>query len=118
MAGEAPGKKTENTRSARVEIDKVRTIVARVVWAVFLLCALVLAVAALCIALDANEDNGLVEFVLSFADRVDLGVFDLDNPIKEFGGENGDTKTALFNYGIGAVLYLIVGRIVEKLIRA
>ena len=92
-------------------------VAARVLWALFVACSSVLAVAALLIALDAEVDNPLVELVLDLADGVDLGIFDLDNPIKRFGGDNGETTTALFNYGIGAVVYLVLGRIVDRLVR-
>ena len=70
----------------------------------------------LALRLEANDDNSLVSFVYDIADVVDLGFFDLDNPIKAFDEDNAAKKTALFNYGIGAILYLIVGRVVEKLI--
>lgn len=92
-------------------------VAARVLWLLFVACASVLAVAALLIAVEAEADNPLVELVLNLADGVDLGVFDLDNPIKRFGGENGETTTALFNYGIGAVVYLVLGRLVDRLVR-
>lgn len=110
--------------SPGVDVARIRTVVARVVWAVFVLFALVLALAALLIALKANEENAFVEFIGGvpsgggLAGSIDLGIFDLDNPIKAFDGENAATKTALFNYGIGAVVYLIVGRILERIIRA
>jgi hypothetical protein len=84
------------------------------------LFAAVLAVGALAIALGANQNNSLVEFVLNFADGVDLGVFDLDDPIRKSQADNPENRekiTALINYGLGAVAYLIVGRILEKLIR-
>lgn len=110
--------KTERVHTDRsASLNKARTTVARVVWLAFLVFALVLAGAALLIALGANQDNNLVEFVLSFADGLDLGIFNLENPIKDFDGDNAETKTALLNYGLGAVLYLVVGRIAERLIR-
>ncbi|WP_134741787.1 hypothetical protein [Nocardioides sp. 503] len=96
---------------------RMRVTAARLLWALFVLAASVLAAAALLIALDAERSNPLVELVLDLADAVDLGVFDLDNPIKRFTGENGETTTALFNYGIGAVVYLVVGRVVDRLVR-
>ena len=37
--------------------------------------------------------------------------------IKEFTGENAETKNALFNWGLGAVVWLVVGRILERVIR-
>ena len=104
-------------KGSKFDAKHVRVQVARVVGLVFLVLALVLALAALCIALEANADNAFVKFVLDFADAVDLGVFDLANPIKEFGGANGPTKEALLNSGLGAVVYLIVGRILDRVIR-
>jgi hypothetical protein len=99
------------------QTDRVRTIAARAVWGVFLVFGLILAAAALLIALEANEDNSLVDFVLGFANAIDLGVFDLDNPIRQFEGDNPEIKEALLSYGLGAVTYLIVGRILERLIQ-
>ena len=104
-------------KGSKLDGKHLRVQLARVIGLVFLVLALVLALAALCIALEANPDNSFVKFILDFADAVDLGVFDLANPIKEFGGANGPTKEALLNYGLGAVVYLIVGRILERVVR-
>ena len=95
----------------------VRTRVAQLVWLVFVVCALLLAVGALLVALDANEKNELVDVVLRGADAVDLGVFSRDNGIKEFRGGNAEVKNALFNWGLGAIAYLVVGRILDRIIR-
>lgn len=94
-----------------------RTRVSQLLWTAFVLLALVLAVAALLVAIDANEDNGLVDFVLRAADVVDLGVFSRENGVREFTGDNAETKNALFNWGLGAVVYLLLGRLVERLVR-
>ena len=99
------------------QTDKIRTIAARVVWGIFLVFGLIMASAALLIALEANHDNSLVSFVLDFAKAIDLGVFDLDNPIRTFTGENEEIKEALLSYGLGAVFYLIVGRVLERVIQ-
>ena len=98
-------------------LNRVRTRVAQLVWLAFVVCALFLAVGALLVALDANKDNPLVDFVLRGADAVDLGIFSTDNGIKEFRGQNAETKNALFNWGLGAVAYLVVGRILDRLVR-
>ena len=92
--------------SVRRHHAKIRVRIAQVVWLVFVVCALFLAVGALLIALDANQDNPLVEFVLDGANAVDLGIFSRTNGIKEFTGDNAEVKNALFNWGIGAVAYL------------
>jgi hypothetical protein len=95
----------------------LRARLAQLVWLVAVVCALFLAVGALCIALDANRDNALVKFVLDVADAVDLGVFSRDNGIFKFDGSDAATKNALANWGLGAIAYLVVGRILERIIR-
>ncbi|KAB2813312.1 hypothetical protein F9L07_00985 [Pimelobacter simplex] len=101
-------------------VARVRDIVARGIWIVCMVLALVLAIAAFTYALEANSDNGLVKLARQLADVFDLGFFDLDNPVKAFddaNDPNGAVKTALFNYGLGAVVYLVLGRILERIIR-
>jgi hypothetical protein len=95
----------------------LRVRLAQLVWLVAVVCAMFLAVGALCIALDANRDNALVAFVLDIADAVDLGVFSRHNGIFKFEGSDAGTKNALANWGLAAVAYLVVGRILERLIR-
>ena len=107
------GKSTQRA----LTVARWRDIAARVLWVVCVAVALVLAIAAFSFALEANEDNGLVQLVRDLANAFDLGFFDLDNPVKAFEDPNGEVKTALFNYGIAAVVYLVVGRAVERLIR-
>ena len=96
---------------------RVRDSAARVVWIICVTLALILAAAAFTFALEANEENGLVQLVRDLANAFDLGFFDLDNPVKAFDDPNGAVKTALFNYGIASVVYLVAGRILERLIR-
>lgn len=105
--------------SARAPRDLAawRTRAGHLLWLVFVLLAMVLAIGALLVAIDANQDNGLVSFVLSAADAVDLGVFSRENGVREFTGDNAETKNALFNWGLGAVVYLLLGRLVERLVR-
>ena len=67
-------------------VTRVRMVLSQVIWLLFLVAALFLAVGALLITLDANHDNDLVKFVLEGADRVDLGIFSRDNGIKQFSG--------------------------------
>lgn len=113
--------KTDKSTSSDTTTKKPRTPVrvrlAQAVWAIFVVCALFLAIGALLIALDANEKNSLVDFVLRGADAVDLDIFSRKNGIKDFGGSNAEVKNALFNWGLGAVAYLIVGRILDRVIR-
>jgi len=98
-------------------VAKARSRVAQIVWLLFVVAALFLAVGALCVALGANKGNGAVKFILDGAKFFDLGIFSRSNGIKTFGGDNAAIKNALFNWGIAAVLYLVIGRIVERIIR-
>ncbi|MEJ7795318.1 MAG: hypothetical protein WKF50_07185 [Nocardioides sp.] len=110
--------KTGSGDTAKKALTSVRLRIAQLVWLVFVVCALFLAIGALLIALDANQKNSLVKFVLDGASAIDLGIFSRKNGIKDFSGSNADVKNALFNWGIGAVVYLIVGRILDRVIRA
>lgn len=110
-------KKKVGPSSATRLVAQIRTYVGRLVWVVCVLAALVLAVGALLIALGANQDNGLVKAVLDLADVADLDVFSRSNGIKEFGPPDAATKNALFNWGIGALVWLVVGRIVAGIVR-
>lgn len=104
-------------RGTRSSVDAVRARVAQVVWLVCVLCALVLALGALLVALKANTDNELVVFIKDAADAVDLGVFDRNDGILKFEGANAATKNALVNWGLGAVVWLVIGRILDRIIR-
>lgn len=98
-------------------VRTTRSVVGQLVWLVCLVAAIVLAVGALLVVLKANTDNSLVKAVLNLADRADVGVFDRNNGIKQFHGSNPAVKNALFNWGIGAVAWLVVGRVLERIIR-
>lgn len=97
--------------------NRLRTLAARVIWAVAVVLALVLALGALLIALDANRSNELVSFVLDSAAAVDLGVFSRTDGIKQFDGSNADLKNALFNWGLGALAWLVIGRVLDRVVR-
>ena len=97
--------------------DAVRSKIASLVWLVAVVCALFLAVGALLIALGANQDNAIVKFVLDVADVLDLNVFGRHTGIFTFDGKDAATKGALVNWGIAAVAYLVVGKILDRIIR-
>ena len=108
-------------RSAQVKaaVDLVRTRIAQVVWILCVLAALVLAVGALCIALKANGDNSLVKFCIDTADKLDLGVFSRTDGVAHWKGHSHTalTKNACVNWGLAAVVWLIVGKIIERIVR-
>lgn len=100
-----------------LSVGELRRRAAQLVWLICVVFALFLALGALTFALNTNPDNGLVDFVRDWANRVDLGVFNPVNGIKEFTGENADVKNALFNWGLGSVFWLVLGRILDRVLR-
>ncbi|HEX5861274.1 MAG TPA: hypothetical protein VFY58_05500 [Nocardioides sp.] len=114
--------KTEDGRTVRggsTTVAQVRSRVAQVVWLLFVVAAVFLAVGALCIALGFEKDNPLVAFILDGANFFDLNIFSRQKGegIKSFGGANADVKNALLNWGLAAIAYLIVGRIAVRIIQ-
>ena len=104
---------------AKAGADFVRLRVAQFVWLVCVLAAIVLAVGALLIALgdSVEQKNDLVKFVLDTADRLDFGVLGRTGGVFDFDGKNDDVKNALANWGLAALVWLIGGRIVDRIIR-
>lgn len=94
-----------------------RSALAQLIWLIAALCALLLAIGALLIALDANRSNDLVHAILRAADYVDLGVFSRSDGVKQFRGDGADVKNALFNWGLGAVAWLVVGRVLDRIVK-
>ena len=91
--------------------NAVRSRIASLVWLVAVVCALFLAVGALLVALDMNRQNDIVHFILSVAHKLDFGTF------KDFTGKSAATKSALTNWGIAAVIYLVIGKVLDRIIR-
>ena len=95
----------------------VRTTAATLVWLFAVVCALFLAVGALLIALKANEQNSVVHFIISGAEKLD-GPFSLKDGIFTFAADqDGRVKSALTNWGIAAVVFLLIGKILDRVIR-
>ncbi|MGC4112199.1 MAG: hypothetical protein QM747_17645 [Nocardioides sp.] len=115
----SPDRSPHRTAQAKAAANAVRARVAQVVWVVCALAALVLAMGALCIALKANLDNGLVKFCVDTADKLDLGAFSRTDGVAHWKGHTHSalTKNALANWGLAAVVWLIAGRILERIIR-
>ena len=103
--------------AATARIAKGRVQVARLLWLLCALAALILAVGALMVAVDANPHNALVQWVLDAADKLDLGVFSRKDGIKQFSGHDAATKNALVNWGLAAVAWLVVGRVLDRVVR-
>lgn len=91
-------------------VRKLRDLVATAVLTVAVLAALVLALGAVLVGLKANVNNPIVSGVLDLANR-------LDGPFADVFTFTSVIKQTLVNWGIAAAVYLIAGRIVERVIR-
>jgi hypothetical protein len=98
-------------RAVVTGVRAVRSAVATAIWVVAVVCALVLALGALVVALRMNQSNDAVSLVLDGARRLDFG------RLKTFTGKDAAVKAALVDWGVAAVVYLVVGRILDRLIR-
>ena len=111
--------KVDRTAQAKAAANLVRTRIAQLVWAVCVIAALILAVGALCIALKANTDNSLVKFCIDTADKLDFGVFSRTDGVAHWKGHSHSalTKNAVVNWGLAAVVWLIIGQVLASIIR-
>lgn len=93
--------------------DKIRNLIASIVWLLAVVGSVILALGALLYALDAaNRANEIVDFFISTGERL-VGPFDT---VFKFG-RNEDGKEHLVNWGLAAVVYLIVGKVLDRIIR-
>ena len=97
--------------------NAIRAKVARAVRIVFGVLAAILALGALLVVLrdNINEDNAIVKLITDIADAIS-GPFSLDDGIFDFTGKNAESKNALLNWGIAAVVYLLIGRFLANAI--
>ena len=106
-----PEKRRRTGQKMVAGVNVVRSRIASLVWLVAVVCALFLAVGALLVALKMNQANPIVSFVLDTAAKLDFGTF------KDFTGKGAATKEALTNWGIAAVIYLVAGKVLDRVIR-
>ena len=106
-----PEKRRHSGKKVVAGVNVVRSRIASLVWLVAVICALFLAVGALLVALKMNQANPIVSFILDMANRLDFGTF------KDFTGKGAATKEALTNWGIAAVIYLVAGKVLDRIIR-
>jgi len=89
---------------------KVRLRLAKLIWLIALVAALVLGIGALLVALRANRDNVLVSAVVGGAETI-------DGPFEDVFTLRDHIQQVLVNWGLAAVAYLIVGGILARLVR-
>jgi hypothetical protein len=106
-----PGKGRAAMSTVGSGVKRLRNLVASLVWLIAVLAAAVLALGALFTALDqANQSNEIVRWVLERG-------HDLVGPFKDLFRLETAKNTLLVNWGIAALVYLIVGKIIERFVR-
>lgn len=105
------------TESKKIQNDQIRETMSKVLRVVFLFFALALALGAFLVAAHENvsQDNGLVKFILKVAGWID-GPFSNENGIFSFRGKEAETKNAVVNWGIAALVYLGIGRYLQRVL--
>jgi hypothetical protein len=95
----------------------IRTKLARISSIVFGVLAAILALGALLVVLrdNVNESNSVVKLITDVADAIS-GPFSRDDGVFDFTGKNAESKNALLNWGIAAIVYLVIGRVGSNLI--
>ena len=107
----------ERSEARKIQNDQVRDTMSKILRVIFLFFALALALGAFLVAAHENvsQDNAVVKAVLNVADAID-GPFGRNNGIFSFHGGNADTKNAVVNWGIAALVYLGIGRYLQRLL--
>lgn len=107
----------ERAKAKQIQNDQIRDTMAKILRVVFLLFSVVLALGAFLIAARDNvsQTNDLVKFVKYLADAID-GPFSRNDGIFKFTGENSETKDAVVNWGLAALVYLAIGRYLQHLL--
>jgi hypothetical protein len=100
------------------EIAQLRMTMAAVVKLVFTLVAVILALAAVLIAISryVSTDNALVRLVLNLAGVFD-GPFSKDDGVFAFTGKNAEKLDAVTNWGLAAIVYMVIGNVLRRLLR-
>lgn len=95
----------------------VRSQVARAVRLIFAILATILAVGAILVVLrgSINMTNPIVKFIIDTAEAIS-GPFSRTDGIFRFTGKSGISKNALLNWGLAAIVYLLIGRLLANLI--
>lgn len=107
---------SDNHRQTRSTTLEIRAKIAQIIWIVAAVCATFLVLGALLIALKANPDNSIRELVVGVADRID-GPFSRKDGLFTFDGSNAGIKNVLVNWGIAAIAYLAIGKLLQRIIR-
>lgn len=117
MTDEANEEDTTGARRKKRQEDlmALRMRLATIVKVVFGFFAVVLALGALLVVFgrSVSAENPVVMFIWDFADAID-GPFGRTDGIFDFDGENGPKLDAVVNWGLAAIVYLLIGNVLRR----
>lgn len=107
-----------STRSRSMDPDEARNKAAQIGRIFATIIAVILALGAILVAFqnNVNNANGLVQFILDVAGIFD-GPLSRVNGLFVFRGDNAVVKSALVNWGLAAVVWLVIGRVWDRIVR-
>lgn len=94
--------------------SKLIPTIAVVVGALGFVFSVILAIGAFMVALNPQDDGGLFNLVSNICDAL-VGPL---GGLFSFSGDNGESKDALVAWGLGALGYLVIGLVVQSLLRS
>lgn len=107
-----------SSRSRSMDPDEARNKAAQIGRIFATVVAIILALGAILVAFqnNVNNANGLVRFILDVAGIFD-GPLSRTNGLFVFRGDNAVVKSALVNWGLAAVVWLLIGRVWDRIVR-
>ncbi len=96
--------------------DRLRSRVATGLWLVCVGCALVLSLGALLVTLKVDQEVTVVASVLDVAGLL-AGPLRRQDGVVSFSGPYATGQDVLVNWGLAAVLYLVVGAVLDRVVR-
>lgn len=107
-------------RSAKPEptiADQVLPRLAQAVRVVVTICvvSLVLGIVLVMFRGNVNEDNPIAALILNISEFVD-GPFSRDGGVFSFSGDGAVTKEAITNWGLAAIVWVVIGRVLSRLL--
>jgi hypothetical protein len=109
-ARRAPGRRAREGKGLRTGVRRVSDTAAGLVRVIAMIICVLLALHIAFVVFSANHDNAIVRTVNTWADWFAWRFRDMFVPKDE-------RVAVLVNYGIAAVVYIVVGRVVAGLIR-
>jgi hypothetical protein len=103
---------TRDRKAQPTAVRAVRSGAARAVRLAFGALATILALGVLLVVLRSNVNgaNPVVQLITDVADTI-AGPFGLQDGVFAFSGADATSKNALANWGVAALLYLLLGRV-------